>query len=455
MSDVDADSPPRSHRVLTGLFWTGVGLAPLAGVVLLLGGGSLAAVLGVLTVVLIGLSITLRPDAATVRAEMEKTLLEEIDMLREDMRGDITTAARATHQAFEERTQTLQRTVDSLRAELEAVRAGAGLVDAAATGHAGVGHVPAGHAGVGHVPAGHAGAGRAAPPPSGRQPVMAAAAVPAPGPAPASPAGPPPAATGRAHVPAGVFRHTETVHHVTTRSTFVDRDDGYQGGHSGGDHSWSVPPPRSQPAPPEPPPEQESWTDQKLRERYGRRPRPHERAAAEQEPERGRGRRRRWDDEPDGPPSGADQGRWAGWDGEDRGADRGAELRLGQRRAAVHTSEAGTELRVEDRWAAVRRDWDAGAGWGGVRDQQPAAGWGGSRGADQAPPPRDGGLPRREPQALPPGGEVPSWNADWNADWDESPARQPAGRRRRADDSDGGYAGRRRLDFELSDERWR
>ncbi|MEV6816237.1 hypothetical protein [Micromonospora sp. NPDC051296] len=39
-----------------------------------------------------------------------------------------------------------------------------------------------------------------------------------------------------------------------------------------------------------------------------------------------------------------------------RDDDRGRELRVGERRAEVHADHAGTEYRVEDRWASVRRD---------------------------------------------------------------------------------------------------
>ncbi|MFF5215141.1 hypothetical protein [Micromonospora sp. NPDC000442] len=39
-----------------------------------------------------------------------------------------------------------------------------------------------------------------------------------------------------------------------------------------------------------------------------------------------------------------------------RDDDRGRELRVGERRAELHADPAGTEYRVEDRWASVRRD---------------------------------------------------------------------------------------------------
>ncbi|WP_456245957.1 hypothetical protein [Longispora urticae] len=101
------------------LFWIGVGLAPVAAALLLLsqGGGPLrvAAALAILSIVLIGLSITLRRDTGGVTAEMEATLVEELELLREDVRDDIRTAAKATHAALLREVQTLRGEVDALR----------------------------------------------------------------------------------------------------------------------------------------------------------------------------------------------------------------------------------------------------------------------------------------------------------------------------------------------------
>ncbi|WP_412540776.1 hypothetical protein R8Z50_34130 [Longispora sp. K20-0274] len=103
----------------TILFWIGVGLAPVAAALLLLsqGGGPLrvAAALAILSIVLIGLSITLRRDTGAVSAEMEATLVEELELLREDVRDDIRTAAKATHAALLREVQTLRSEVDALR----------------------------------------------------------------------------------------------------------------------------------------------------------------------------------------------------------------------------------------------------------------------------------------------------------------------------------------------------
>jgi hypothetical protein len=429
MPDLEDDPPGRGGRLPTGLFWAGVGLAPLAGLILLVGGGNgslrTAAFLAVLAIFLIGLSIALRPGAEAVRVAMEETLLDEIDMLREDVRDDISTAARATHQAFDARMQVLQQTVDRLRAELDALRAGP-----------------------------------AAPPPrmpaQPHQPAVAAATVPPPAPSPGRDGGAiygggddrhRPGASGRAHVPTGVVRHTETVHHVTTRSTVVNphraEEDGSGAGYAGGYHreaprDWSGPPPRR------PAPEEESWTDRMLRERYGN-PRGHDRPDADEPPADWRLTDRGTDrgtDRPRSPePPDADGGRWAALHAE----DRAAELRLGERRAAMRATEAGTEVRIEDRWAAMRREWDLDAPGPGRRDS-------GSGRRDSGSGRRDGGAPgRREVRALPEAGELPPWNADW-----EEPVRQVPGRRRAADEGEFDHApDPRRIDYEISDERWR
>ncbi|MBF9134707.1 hypothetical protein I0C86_38120, partial [Plantactinospora sp. S1510] len=127
MSAREAPEESRSKPLLTVLFWVGVGLAPLAALLLLLGQGNgplrIAAVLAVLAVVLIGLSITLRGNAEGIQLDLEETLLEEIDELRGELRTDIATAARATHKAFGEKLELVQGNVEALRGQLDAVRA--------------------------------------------------------------------------------------------------------------------------------------------------------------------------------------------------------------------------------------------------------------------------------------------------------------------------------------------
>jgi hypothetical protein len=457
MPDAQTDDARRGGRLLTLLFWAGVGLAPVAGLVLLLGGDGtmvrVAAVLAVVAVVLIGLSIALRPDPGRIRQEVEDMVLDEVEMLREDVRGDITSASRQTHQVLAERVQQLQQTVDALRAELEAVRAtGVGL---------GIGHAAAAPV-VPHPPV----QAHAAVPPAvaaAAAPVAASGAAPV-GPVSGVPERPRASAAGRAHVPSGVVRHTETVHHVTTRSTFVGHhgdDDGHDAPYGGGYvPRRSDPADRAEPAEPRPEwrppaprrpadqPEEESWTDRKLRERYGHPASAHSRAEpADEEPWATRSARGgRWKDDDAEPASvdrfdaGSAPSRWASRHTD----DRGEELRLGERRAAMRSSDSGTEMRIEDRWAAVRRNWD--------RDEPRADR---RRGWDWDDPLSDNrddeGAGRRARRALPAASDAPSWNSAW-----DEPEREPRGRRHRPDDDDVDYSpGQRRFEFELSDERWR
>jgi hypothetical protein len=476
MPDVDTDDDRRGVRPPTLLLWAGVGLAPLAGLILLLGGGQTAtraaAIVAVLAVVLIGLSIALRPDVGEVRRETEDMVLDEIDMLREDIRGDITHAARQTHQALTQRIGHLQQTVDTLRAEIDTLRAeidavrssGGGFVPGFPAPTVPVGHGAGPPPGPGQPQATgqvHA-AGRAHATgqvhPAGHPPVAAAvAAVPPGGPVSSIPDHARQGAAGRAHVPTGVVRHTETVHHVTTRSTFVGHHEGeddrgapYRGNYrsSGAQPAeradWGIPTQRS----PDSPAEEESWTDQKLRERYGSRLHASE---PDEPPDTGawaeRTDRRSWggggpavdgevfDPEPS-------RSRWSSRHAD----DRGEELRLGERRAAMRASDSGTEVRIEDRWAAVRRGWD--------RDEpEGRRGWDrdepeGRRGWDRDEPEgRRERTGRRERRALPATPEAASWNADW-----EEPERESRSRRHRGDD----YSSTERpFTFERSDERWR
>lgn len=508
MPAADPDNNQRI-RLLPVLFWSGVGLAPLAGLLLLLGNGDtplrVAAALAVLAVVLIGLSVALRPDAAALRLEMEETLLDEIDMLREDVRDDIATAARATHQGLGERLQALQQMVDTVRGELEMVRNGRpGYIDQAR-----VDQPPSPPAAPRRTPTGtlpavaHATVG---PPASASpRPAYGSSAVPDIGRA-APQSASPEAGRARVHlgpsVPAGMVQHTETVQVTTRSSTYVDRhsdsgdrsrvyggggshrgdidhgagrgEDGFGHGengfrrgdtdHGAGSRSWSTPPaPRSRSTEPN----GEPWADQKLREQYARRPpnrsdrtdgrgeswaarepeRPSRRSRSERhasEPSRD-GRRApdpepEWLDQPSGelaPYPGVRTGaRWT----EVHADDRGRELRLGERRASAHSDDAGTELRVEDRWASVRQEENSSPDYGSPGHGRP-----------------DQGRPDQGRRALPAASSEPSWDDRWDESVGE---RKPRGRRhRRGEDLDDlsypATGSQRRIDYELSDERWR
>ncbi|GAB3513512.1 hypothetical protein [Phytohabitans suffuscus] len=423
-----ASAPPSERpgrQLLTVVFWVGVGLAPLAALLLLVGQSAgvlrVAAVLAVFAVVLIGVSITLRRDAETMRVDLEETLLEEIDALRGDVRNDIATAARATHKAFGEKLQTLHENVQALRMQmqLDAAR-GQGAPPPPPPARAEPSQ--AGFARVGYQQREEPAAGQASIP-MPPQPPMAGHAG------------------GRARVP-GVVRHTETVQ-VTTRQTIVDQGDdpdasgkayggssyGSSGYGSAGSHrsngSYGDWPASAPPASPPPArghraaePDEESWTEQRLRAGGdGRRPRPYERGDADA----------------------GEEGRWTGMRAGDRWAsvrsdDRGREVRMGERRAAMHQDELGSEMRIEDRWASVRReeprrdDYRAEPSWGGG-GYQDGGGQDGSWSQDR--------WERRGPAgALPAGGIEPttSWGQQWG-----TPEREPVGRRRRHRDEDDSY----------------
>ncbi|MDQ1647516.1 MAG: hypothetical protein QOJ50_3700, partial [Cryptosporangiaceae bacterium] len=97
------------------LFWAGVGVAPLAALLLVLGQGvgplRAAAVLAVLSVVLIGLSVTLREDAGSVRDDFSDALQREV----EQVRADVDTLRRGVE-------LTMHRELERVRGELEAAR---------------------------------------------------------------------------------------------------------------------------------------------------------------------------------------------------------------------------------------------------------------------------------------------------------------------------------------------
>jgi hypothetical protein len=382
------DSPDRpGGRLLPALLWAGVGIAPLAALALLVGSGEqslrVAIGLALLAMVLIGLSIALRPAVESIKVDLEDTLYDEVDVVREDMRNDIATAARATHRSFVERFEQLRGQLEALRAEVARQSP----------------HSP-------HAPS-HA-----------AQP---------------HPAGP---------VPAGVVRHTETVQ-VTTRSTVVDPH-AEEPHHAGRDQAWAgqAPPRRTanvygSPVRPEPAPSyEESWTEQQLRKRLA------DADAARNAPAAPAGHSSQAPDDAERWSRMRAGDRWASL----RSDEHGRELRMGERRASMHADESGAEVRYEDRWASIRRDddrrWppdpidergaysashrepahrdDHGArDWDEVRDWDAReAGWEG----------RDGNRPR----ALRATSDQPS-AADWVNQW-PAPPPEPERRRRYADE---------------------
>ena len=112
---------PRRGKLLQGLFWGGVGLAPLAMLILLFGQstGSLrvAVILSVLTVVAVSVSIAMRPSVDMVQVDIEHRFLDELERVRAMTREDVNVAARNTHRALSERIYELTETIDVLRAQ--------------------------------------------------------------------------------------------------------------------------------------------------------------------------------------------------------------------------------------------------------------------------------------------------------------------------------------------------
>jgi hypothetical protein len=398
----------QSGQLAPMLFWVGVGLTPLAVLLLLFSGGSgalrLGVVLVVAAVVLTGLAMKLRLDSGGGPGDLDDAVYQEMDALRDMLRQEIAGAVGASHRSLADQVTVLQEQVGALRAQLDRARV---ALDQLGAGASGPGVAPL-------------------PPPSGP-------------------------ARGR-----GVVQHTETVQ-VTTRKTIVDQDDRgtVYGSQASGPRDYEPPRerdwheddrrPADRSAGERPSrrgggrdeddarrriqeaweaPREESWTDQKLRERFGdlsqaaaglrgaewspgrdepsapradnRRGDPGGwsadpadwRKSAGFEPARGgdggesgRGRRRRdeddsgaavrpWDtgeQDPAGAADPADSAAWSGLRAGDRWAsvrtdDRGQELRVGERRASVHSDGSGSEIRIEDRWAAVRRDDEQRAG---------------------------------------------------------------------------------------------
>jgi len=91
MPDRDPDAG-HSARLLRGLIWTGVLLAPLAAAIVLLGHSSgsvrFAVLLIAVSVVLIGASVLIRSDPVLQRMHVEDRLAEEVDALRADLRAE-------------------------------------------------------------------------------------------------------------------------------------------------------------------------------------------------------------------------------------------------------------------------------------------------------------------------------------------------------------------------------
>ncbi|MET8356814.1 hypothetical protein [Micromonospora sp. NPDC005171] len=385
----------RQPSLLTMLFWAGVALAPVAALILLVADGNgplrFAAVLAILAVVLIGLSIALRPDGEGDAVRTDE-LQDEIEELRRELRSEIVAAAQRGNQALDQ-AQRAQEGIAAVRRRLDASGAalagvapavepaGAGRARVAAPVEPPVDDAPVARSRVqGDAPPGRA---RVSGPddaprwgrtehPDDDEPAYAREA-PEP-PAAGMYGGERPAATAygsarprehdrpeSAHRPGGVVRHTETVH-VTTRHTVVDGGPAEPAGRYGGGYAGQWTPPAQE------------WTrggDANERPRAAGRARsePEERPGAGYGDEPGWTGRRDGYAQPDEPAPAARSHRIPerpaaeSWDSpDDRGwseqRDRtgAAAPQPGPPLRADDTGEYWSQLRAGDRWAAVRDD---------------------------------------------------------------------------------------------------
>ncbi len=110
------------------LFWGGMGLAPLAVLILLFGQstGALraAVVLAVLTIVMLAVSMAIRPSVDMVRIDIEHRVLDEMERIRLRARDESVMAARHTHQAIADHIHSLHETISELRAQVDEVQTG-------------------------------------------------------------------------------------------------------------------------------------------------------------------------------------------------------------------------------------------------------------------------------------------------------------------------------------------
>jgi hypothetical protein len=88
-----------SARLLRGLVWAGVVLAPIAAAVVLIGGSSstvrFAVLLIAVSVVLIGASVLVRSDPVLLRMDVEDRVAQEVDAMRRELRAEFATAVAA------------------------------------------------------------------------------------------------------------------------------------------------------------------------------------------------------------------------------------------------------------------------------------------------------------------------------------------------------------------------
>ena len=71
--------------------------------------------LSVLTIVMLAVSVAMRPSVEMLRVDIEHRVLDEVEHVRARAREDITTAARNTHRALTEKIQSVAETFDDVR----------------------------------------------------------------------------------------------------------------------------------------------------------------------------------------------------------------------------------------------------------------------------------------------------------------------------------------------------
>ena len=115
MPDRDA-AERQSARQLTAMIWAGVGLVPVAVLIVLVGGGDrslrFAVLLMAVSVVLVGASLLIRNDPELLRMDVADRVADQTDALRDELREEVAAAARATHhrvQALQDEVARLQR----------------------------------------------------------------------------------------------------------------------------------------------------------------------------------------------------------------------------------------------------------------------------------------------------------------------------------------------------------
>ncbi|GAA3344325.1 hypothetical protein GCM10020358_47130 [Amorphoplanes nipponensis] len=162
MPDRDAEAPQHT-RLLTVLIWAGVGLAPIAALVALLGGSDssirFAVLLVAVCVVLIGAALLVRNDPVLLRMDAE----DQAAILRDELREEIAAGVRASGR----RVQALQDEMTRMRAAgspaLGLAPAGARAAGVARPGATGPGVAGPGSGGPGVGDPGFAGPGAGGP----------------------------------------------------------------------------------------------------------------------------------------------------------------------------------------------------------------------------------------------------------------------------------------------------